>query len=143
MSASSCSDAGPWPCIEGGCPSAWVGCNTLAVACTVRFEEIWARLPTARLAGLRVSDLCPFSCGVCETQCELLGREVLVTAAPERNELEVQRLRFALPLASEPLPGPSAQVKVRAPDAPGQQMRVRACKLYRLSNTMYSSLLHK
>ena len=50
---------------------------------------------------------------------------MLVAADASRDTLEVQSLRFALPdgaVAS----GPTAHVKVRAPDAPGQRMRVRA-----------------
>lgn len=123
-----CSDAGPWPCVEQGCPSPWVSCEGLAVACKARFDDIWRQLPAAVLKGKRVADLCLLSCGTCEAHCELLGREILADAAPEREELEVQRLRFALPAKASDLPGPSAQVKVRAPDASGQQMRVRACE---------------
>jgi hypothetical protein len=114
--------------VEAGCPSAWVGCEGLAVACMAQLEGIWQRLPTASLAGRRVSDVCPFSCGMCEAHCELLSREILT--APEHDVLEVQRLRFALPVAASELPGPSAQVKVRAPDALGQKMRVRACEFF-------------
>ena len=65
---------------------------------------------------------------MCEAHCELLSREILT--APEHDVLEVQRLRFALPVAASELPGPSAQVKVRAPDALGQKMRVRACEFF-------------
>ena len=130
-SGAMCVDAGPWPCVEAGCPSAWVGCESLAVACMAPLEDIWQRLPTTTLARRRVSDVCPFSCGTCEAHCELLSRETLT--APEHDILEVQRLRFALPIAASELPGPSVQVKVRAPDAPAQKMRVRACKLLWLS----------
>ena len=121
--ASSCNDGGPWPCTETGCPSPWVTCGLLHVACGVKFSDIWQRLPSATLAGRSVADECQKTCGRCVHACELLSREVLTAAAGD--DLEVQLLRFALPPRHD-LRGPSAHVKVRAPDAPGQTNRVRA-----------------
>ena len=58
-------------------------------------------------------------------QCELLHREVLVAADPATGTLEVQRLALALPTGAA-TGAPPAHVKVRAPDAEGHRMRVRA-----------------
>ena len=127
-----CVDAGPWPCLETGCPAPSVTCAILSQSCGARFDSIWEALPEPRLLGVAVRDECPESCGLCaerlrefRSQCTLLSRDVLVAADASRDTLEVQSLRFALPdgaVAS----GPTAHVKVRAPDAPGQRMRVRA-----------------
>ena len=57
--------------------------------------------------------------------CTLLTREVLTGADEESGTVEVQYLRFALPAGAR-ASGPTAHVKVRAPDAPGQTNRVRA-----------------
>ena len=57
--------------------------------------------------------------------CTLLRRTVLTAADEASGTLEVQALRFALP-AGALAHGPTAHVKVRAPDAPGQRHRVRA-----------------
>lgn len=120
-----CVDGGPWPCVEVGCPAPSVTCAILSQACEARFDSIWEVLPDPRLLGAAVQDECPGVCGVCaerqrqiQSQCTLLSRDVLVAADAARDTLEVQRLRFALPdgaVAS----GPTAHVKVRAPDAPG------------------------
>jgi ferredoxin-NADP reductase len=57
--------------------------------------------------------------------CELLHREILVTEDPLTGTHEVQRLVFALP-AGAVVGSPPQHVKVRAPDAERQTMRVRA-----------------
>ena len=56
---------------------------------------------------------------------ELLQRDMLTEADLSSGTFEVQRLRFALPKGDHAF-GPSAHIKVRAPDAPGQRDRVRA-----------------
>lgn len=125
-----CADSGPWPCVEAGCPAPSVSCAVLRQACGALFDEIWeGDLPEQRLRGRAVQDECPAACGVCAERrrqwCELLSREVLVAADTASSTLEVQRLRFALP-EGHVAAGPTAHVKVRAPDAPGQRGRVRA-----------------
>lgn len=127
-----CVDAGPWPCVEAGCPAPTVTCAILSQSCSARFDSIWEVLPEPRLLGVAVRDECPDACGLCaerlrefQSQCTLLSRDVLVAADASRDTLEVQSLRFALP-AGAVASGPTAHVKVRAPDAPGQRMRVRA-----------------
>ena len=127
-----CADAGPWPCVEAGCPAPSVTCALLSQSCGARFESIWEVLPEPRLLGVAVRDECPDACGLCadrlrefQSQCTLLSRDVLVAADASRDTLEVQSLRFALP-AGAVASGPTAHVKVRAPDAPGQRGRVRA-----------------
>ena len=50
---------------------------------------------------------------------------MLTEADLSSGTFEVQRLRFALPKGGHAF-GPSAHIKVRAPDAPGQRDRVRA-----------------
>ena len=64
-------------------------------------------------------------------QCELLSREILTTEDLGRdNQYAVHRLHFAMPLGGKvPGTGP-VHVKVRAPDARGQRMRVRAYSAY-------------
>ena len=57
--------------------------------------------------------------------CTLLGRTILTAADEASGTLEVQALRFALPPGAF-AQGPTAHVKVRAPDVPGQRHRVRA-----------------
>ena len=59
------------------------------------------------------------------TDCELLSREILAPADAATGALAVHRLRFAFP-ANGSWPAAPAHVKARAPDAPGQRMRVRA-----------------
>jgi ferredoxin-NADP reductase len=120
-----CGDAGPWLCLEPGCPAPVVGCDILRSACSARFSDVWASLPDPSLATQRVADACRSSCGRCAHLCELRSRHVLTAAHPAANTLEVQQLHFALPEGSR-AQGPTAHVKVRAPDAPGQQGRVRA-----------------
>ena len=48
----SCSDAGPWPCEEEGCPSPSLGCADLAElgVCLSAFSDIWTT-PPANAAG--------------------------------------------------------------------------------------------
>ena len=58
--------------------------------------------------------------------CELLSREVLVDADPAANGFEVQNLRFAMPPGATVAGPPPGHIKARAPDVPGQRMRVRA-----------------
>lgn len=53
----------------------------------------------------------------------LLSREIIAPATA--NDYEVQQLRFRLPTGAAAM-GPTAHVKVRAPDVEGQQNRVRA-----------------
>ena len=124
-----CVDAGPWPCLESGCPGPSVSCEVLSEACGALFDEIWSSaLPEPSLKGVAVHEACPVACGTCSqrlSRCELLGREVLVAADAPSETLEVQQLRFALPEGAD-ASGPSAHAKLRAPDAPGQRGRVRA-----------------
>ena len=58
--------------------------------------------------------------------CTLLSREVLTAADPASDTFAVHRLTFQLPPGAVPAHPPPAHVKVRAPDALGQQNRVRA-----------------
>ena len=59
-----CTDTGPWPCAEEGCPARQVTCEILAVACDVQFEEIWDKPPVG-VAELLVAQACPMTCGRC------------------------------------------------------------------------------
>jgi len=129
-SVTSCADAGPWVCLEPGCPAPQVDCAILSTACASRFSDIWKTLPSPTLAHQRILDQCKASCGECN-KCELLHREILTPADAATETLEVQRLQFTLPQGSR-ASGHSTHVKVRAPDAPGQRNRVRA----------YSALVH-
>ena len=62
----SCSDAGPWPCEEEGCPLPSLGCADLAElgVCASAFSDIWTT-PPADAAGRTVESLCPRTCGKC------------------------------------------------------------------------------
>ena len=120
-----CGDGGPWLCFEAGCPSPAVDCATLARSCSVRFDDIWTTLPEARLRGRRVRDACRNTCGECASHCELLSRDVLTAADASTGTHAVHLLRFALPHGSR-VSGPTAHVKVQAPDEAGQLNRVRA-----------------
>ena len=53
-----------------------------------------------------------------KAHCELLGREVLTPADAARGVHEVQRLTFGVPAGGRVV-GPTAHIKARAPDAPG------------------------
>ena len=124
--AMECRDAGPWLCLEPGCPAPVVGCNILLSACSAKFSDVWHLLPDASLTNQRVADACRSSCGRCShNYCKLQSRHILTAADPVSGTLEVQQLQFALPADSQ-VAGPTAHVKVRAPDVPGQQNRVRA-----------------
>jgi hypothetical protein len=57
--------------------------------------------------------------------CKLVSRDVLVEADHENGIYAVHQLRFVLPKGAK-ASGPSAHVKVRAPDTKGQSNRVRA-----------------
>jgi ferredoxin-NADP reductase len=120
-----CRDAGPWLCVEDGCPAPTISCDILRSACRSRFSDIWSTVPNASLQHALIADECRATCGECSHMCKLIEREVLVPADDATGTLAVHRLRFALPLHSV-RPGPFTHVKVRAPDAPGQRMRVRA-----------------
>ena len=77
------------------------------------------------MTNQRVADACRSSCGRCShNYCKLQSRHIL-TAADHVRDTEVQQLPVALPADSQ-VAGPTAHVKVRAPDVPGQQNRVRA-----------------
>ena len=97
----------------------------LSNACNVNFDRIWTRLPSEILRGTRIAELCRKSCGQCFPASVLLDREVLTLANTRGGDFEVQRLHFALPQGLQAA-GPSAHVKVRAPDSQGQRNRVRA-----------------
>ena len=58
-------DGGPWACTEDGCPSAELSCAALAAlnACDSAFAEVWTT-PPAGTEGRKVSELCPYACGV-------------------------------------------------------------------------------
>ena len=52
--------------MEKGCPARQITCSILAVACDVRFAEIWDKPPPI-VAGLLVEQACPLTCGRCVT----------------------------------------------------------------------------
>jgi len=62
-----CTDEGPWPCAEEGCPSDPLGCTELAQLeqCEHEFGEVWATPPRAHLASEQIFTRCPRSCGIC------------------------------------------------------------------------------
>ena len=62
----SCTENGPWPCAEDGCPSASIGCGMLAEEemCALRFGEVWDA-PPAGLADVPVWRECGRACGRC------------------------------------------------------------------------------
>ena len=71
--AKTCEDAGPFPCVEAGCPSPEIACADLSQSfadglwmCRLSFSAAWDNDLPAGTEGCIVSDLCPRSCGACE-----------------------------------------------------------------------------
>ena len=62
----SCTENGPWPCAEDGCPSASIGCGMLAEdeMGALRVGEVWDA-PPAGLADVPVWRECGRACGRC------------------------------------------------------------------------------
>lgn len=65
-SLSTCTDGGPWPCLEAGCPRPMVTCADLTAhsrnVCNARFAHIWEHPPE----GVQeIWKVCPRSCGQC------------------------------------------------------------------------------
>ena len=91
-----CVDGGPFPCIEAGCPSAWVTCHALAhrlEACASRFSDLWTSMPAGYegYSTLKVSSTCAASCSTCSAA---MLRATVSTAAPgpwPTQPLEVER----------------------------------------------------
>ena len=63
--ASPCADAGPWPCLEDGCPSASVSCGQLKGDCSKQFKAVWREFPEASLAEQPIWKACRKTCGKC------------------------------------------------------------------------------
>ena len=61
-----CTDDGPWPCTEIGCPSDSIDCTALASLeyCDSPFSEIWTPPPSGTESAF-VSSRCPRACGRC------------------------------------------------------------------------------
>jgi len=62
--ASSCEDAGPWPCAEEGCPTPTISCSSLSKTCEHRFSDVW-KSPPEGFADRFIYDSCPVTCGRC------------------------------------------------------------------------------
>ena len=88
-----CSDRGPWPCAEAGCPSPIVGCGHLATACAATFGDIWESMPDG-LGSQRVWQECPRSCN----RCGALWRcaWILKVSAADVVEMGVDAMNIAL-----------------------------------------------
>ena len=93
-------------------------------ACRRDQSEVHAPIKLADVSA-RVGRRAAQAAADARAHCELLGREVLTPADAARGVHEVQRLTFGVPDGGRVV-GPTAHIKARAPDAPGQRMRVRA-----------------
>ena len=64
-----CTDQGPWPCAEAGCPASSVGCSDLRNFCPdkYRFADVFSHVPSEVNASTRIRNVCPHECGVCGT----------------------------------------------------------------------------
>ena len=61
----SCTENGPWPCVEDGCPAASVSCGFLADGfCDLSFGDVWDNPPRG-LADVPVWRECGRACGRC------------------------------------------------------------------------------
>ena len=64
-----CEDAGPWPCIEDGCPKLELSCSDLEQlgACAAGFLDMWGVAPNGTAAAV-IHERCPRACGRCGLQ---------------------------------------------------------------------------
>jgi hypothetical protein len=91
--AADCSDRGPWPCAEAGCPSPIVGCDRLGTACGATFDDIWESIPGG-FGSQRVWQECPYTCN----RCGALWRcaWILKVSAADVVEMGVDAMNSAL-----------------------------------------------
>ena len=98
-----CEDQGPWPCEEAGCPSANVSCALLAVegACSLRFGEIWNRMPAGISEFQLVQASCPAACSTVSTWRSTVCRS---------SENEEHRVGACVAEAGRPMPNVTARL---------------------------------
>ena len=93
-----CSDQGPWPCAEKGCPGTEVSCTDLGEggACMVTFGYVFD-FPPAGLDRTLIFMQCPETCGVCPYKKlvqEVVQPSTLDHAANEMKEHAANALKF-------------------------------------------------
>jgi hypothetical protein len=109
-----CLDAGPWACLEEGCPQSQVGCDHLHPACKARFDSIWSgALPDEALTGRTIAELCRKTCGACKPPAPPLMAE----AVAHQSFLEVWEDVLPPPLLSLAQDRHAAFMKSRKPRA--------------------------
>ena len=61
-----CTDGGPWPCTEDGCPAPRLTCDILSRdgLCTFAFSQFFDQ-PPPEMAQTTVREVCPRACGRC------------------------------------------------------------------------------
>ena len=78
-STTACSDGGPWPCTEEGCPSPSMNCTALAAlhfsVCLSTFGDVW-KTPPDNISNVRIKDKCARSCGRCISPVDVERLEV-------------------------------------------------------------------
>jgi hypothetical protein len=82
-----CADAGPWPCLEPGCPARSVGCANMSEMCSQRFGGVLQH-PPPNTSKRWVSDLCPVTCDACPEEDEEMpaGEDEEEEAGEEQEE---------------------------------------------------------
>lgn len=60
-----CDDAGPWPCMEDGCPTPSVSCAQLKGDCARPFSAVWRAFPEPAIANQPIWKACRKTCGKC------------------------------------------------------------------------------
>ena len=64
-----CSDSGPWPCHEEGCPAPVVSCSDLSGDCNRLFSNVWKEAPDG-LGPAHVWEHCPKTCNKCGAKAQ-------------------------------------------------------------------------
>ena len=95
----SCSDSGPWPCEEEGCPAPLIDCLQLATdgVCPYQFSQVFDTPPDG--APNNIYDACPRACG----RCGLEAPEICTMGRLDAKALGPAALAQALVEANKPM----------------------------------------